>query len=158
MTVTSQIASTTPATRFCRNCGSAIPTQAAACISCGLPPDAEAKFCPACGASTDPRQVVCVTCGVALRAGGAAAPGARGKVAAGLLAIFFGGLGVHKFYLGYAKEGAIMLAVALVGSVFTAGIAALLVSLVGFIEGIIYLTKSDADFARTYVQERRPWF
>ena len=39
----------------------------------------------------------------------AAVSGEKSKIAAGLLAIFLGTLGVHKFYLGYTKEGLIML-------------------------------------------------
>ena len=39
----------------------------------------------------------------------------KSKLVAGLLGIFLGGFGVHKFYLGYTKEGIIMLAVWLVG-------------------------------------------
>jgi TM2 domain-containing membrane protein YozV len=143
--------------RFCRNCGKDLPLQAVACVACGLPPDAESKFCPACGTPTDPRQVVCVKCGVALRAGGAVA-GEKSKVAAGILGILLGSLGIHKFYLGYSKEGGIMLAVTLLGALLTAGIAGFVVAVIGLIEGIIYLTKPDAEFARIYVQGRRGWF
>ena len=74
----------------------------------------------------------------------------KSKVVAGVLGILLGGLGVHKFYLGYTKEGIIQLVVTLV----TCGAA----SLVGLIEGIIYLTKSDAEFEATYVQGRKGWF
>jgi hypothetical protein len=31
-------------------------------------------------------------------------------------------------------------------------------SWIGFIEGIIYLTKSDADFIQTYQVQKRAWF
>jgi hypothetical protein len=34
----------------------------------------------------------------------------------------------------------------------------LVISLIGVIEGIIYLRKSDADFSSAYVQGRREWF
>jgi len=72
------------------------------------------------------------------------------KLIAGLLGIFLGGLGVHKFYLGYTKEGVIQLVVTIV----TCGFA----SLVGLIEGILYLTKSDDEFVATYVVGRKGWF
>lgn len=72
------------------------------------------------------------------------------KLVAGLLGIFLGGFGVHKFYLGYTKEGVIQLVVTLV----TCGIA----SIIGLIEGIIYLTKSDDEFVATYVVGRKGWF
>ncbi|MCX6925849.1 MAG: TM2 domain-containing protein [Verrucomicrobia bacterium] len=77
-------------------------------------------------------------------------PGAERKIPAGICGILLGGLGVHKFILGYNKEGVIQL----VGSLLTCGIG----SIVGMIEGVIYLTKTDADFARTYVQNKRGWF
>lgn len=81
-------------------------------------------------------------------------PGAEKKVPAGVLAILLGALGIHKFYLGYTKEGVIMLLV----SVLTIGIGASVVGLIALIEGIIYLTKPDDQFATTYVTGRKGWF
>ena len=75
-------------------------------------------------------------------------PGADKKVVAGILAILLGGFGVHKFYLGYTKEGVIQLLLSLV----------CIGGIIGIIEGIIYLTKSDAEFAATYVTGRKGWF
>ncbi|MCZ8196216.1 MAG: TM2 domain-containing protein [Flavobacterium sp.] len=72
------------------------------------------------------------------------------KVLAGVMGILFGGLGVHKFILGYTQEGIIQLVV----SVVTCGIG----SLIGFIEGIIYLTKSDEEFYNTYQANKKGWF
>lgn len=72
------------------------------------------------------------------------------KIMAGVLALLIGSLGVHKFVLGYTKEGIIQIII----SVVTCGIA----GIIPFIEGIIYLTKSDAEFYNTYQVGRRPWF
>jgi TM2 domain-containing membrane protein YozV len=72
------------------------------------------------------------------------------KVLAGIMGILFGGFGVHKFILGYNQEGIIQLIVSMV----TCGIF----SLVGFIEGIIYLTKSDEEFYNTYQANKKGWF
>jgi TM2 domain-containing membrane protein YozV len=80
--------------------------------------------------------------------------GARARVAAGLLGILLGALGIHKFYLGYSKEGV----VALLISLLTCGIGACIMSVIGLIEGIIYLTKTDEEFARLYVQGHKGWF
>jgi len=77
-------------------------------------------------------------------------PGAEKKIAAGICGILLGGLGVHKFILGYTKEGIIQIVI----TVVTCGIG----SLVGLIEGIIYLTKSDEEFVRIYVQGKKGWF
>jgi TM2 domain-containing membrane protein YozV len=76
------------------------------------------------------------------------------KVAAGVCGILLGCLGIHKFILGYTGPGLIMLLV----SVLSCGIAAPVFSIIGLIEGILYLTKSDAEFVQTYVDNRKEWF
>ncbi len=86
------------------------------------------------------------------------AQGADKKMVAGILAILLNGLGIHKFYLGYTTEGIIMLAVWVVGLIFTCGIGSMVVSVIGIVEGIIYLTKSDEEFVRTYIQNKKAWF
>lgn len=80
------------------------------------------------------------------------------KIPAGILAILLGGLGIHKFYLGYTTEGIIMLVVTLVVGVATCGAGAGIMGIVGIVEGILYLTKSDAEFESTYVTGRKAWF
>ena len=81
-------------------------------------------------------------------------PRASTKIAAGIFGILLGSLGIHKFILGYTGTGLIMLLVTLL----TCGIASPLMHIIGLIEGIIYLTKSDAEFVRLYVEGRRGWF
>jgi TM2 domain-containing membrane protein YozV len=73
------------------------------------------------------------------------------KLAAGLLAILLGPLAIHKFLLGYTTEGIIWLVI----SLFTCGIVT---GVLGLIEGIIYLTKTDEEFYQTYQVGRKPWF
>lgn len=80
------------------------------------------------------------------------------KLVVGILAIVLGSLGIHKFYLGYQTEGIIMLAVTLVVGGFTCGAGVGIMGIVGLIEGIIYLTKTDAEFDALYVTGRKPWF
>lgn len=82
----------------------------------------------------------------------------KDHVAAGLLAIFLGQLGIHKFYLGYNTAGFIMLAVTIIGSIFTFGLAAGVMWIIAIIEGILYLTKSQSEFEQTYVINKREWF
>ena len=79
---------------------------------------------------------------------------ASNKIAAGICGILLGGFGVHKFILGYTGAGLIMLLV----SLLTCFIAAPVFHIIGLIEGIIYLTKSDEEFVRTYVDGRKEWF
>lgn len=71
------------------------------------------------------------------------------KIVAGILAILLGYLGIHKFYLGYTKEGLIQL---LLGLMLGLG------GIIGIIEGVIYLTKSDDDFYQAYQKGYRGWF
>lgn len=85
-------------------------------------------------------------------------------MAAGICGIVLGGLGIHKFILGYTQEGVILLSVYLVSlilAIVTCGIGTPLVlipSVIGIIEGIIYLTKTDEEFVQTYIVNRKPWF
>ena len=76
------------------------------------------------------------------------------KLAAGLLAIFLGSFGVHKFVLGYNTAGLIMLLV----TVLTCGIAGFVMGVIGIIEGIIYLPKTPEEFESIYIQNSKEWF
>lgn len=144
---------------YCRNCGAGVADQAIACPSCGVPPLVEHKFCWNCGAQTAGNQVMCTACGVGLASIQqpgplAVVPGGKNKATAGILGILMGGLGIHKFYLGYSTAGLVMLLV----TVLTLGFGALVMGPIGLIEGIIYLTKSDDEFYREYVVGERQWF
>lgn len=92
---------------------------------------------------------------------------ANNKIAAGICAILLGGLGIHKFILGYTGEGIIMLMLTLFGIPLWIMLAAMglpflfppaIMALIGTIEGIIYLSKSDQDFVDTYVRQKKGWF
>ncbi len=76
------------------------------------------------------------------------------KLAAGLLAIFLGSFGVHKFVLCYNTAGLIMLLV----TVLTCGVAGFVMGVIGIIEGVIYLTKSPDEFESIYLQNSKEWF
>lgn len=76
------------------------------------------------------------------------------KLASGICGIVIGALGIHKFLLGYQTAGLIML----LGSILTCGIAAPVFSIIGLIEGIMYLTKSDEEFHARYIANRQEWF
>lgn len=71
------------------------------------------------------------------------------RVLAGVLGIVLGWLGLHKFVLGYTVPGAIQL---VLGFCFGVG------WIIGIVEGIIYLTKTDEEFIQTYQIGKRPWF
>jgi TM2 domain-containing membrane protein YozV len=80
------------------------------------------------------------------------------KIPAGICGILLGYLGIHKFILGYTGAGLVMLLVTIIGGLFTCGFAAWVMWLIGLIEGIIYLCKSDEEFVRVYVEGRKEWF
>lgn len=82
----------------------------------------------------------------------------KDHVVAGLLAIFFGVLGLHKFYLGYYKAGFTTMAVSVVGGILTLGLATGVMLVLSLVEGFIYLAMSQTDFTRIYVKSARDWF
>lgn len=79
------------------------------------------------------------------------------KLVAGLLALFLGALGIHKFYIGANGAGITMLLVFIFGLVFLA-IPSYIIVIIAFIEGIIYLTRTDEDFHQTYEIGKKAWF
>jgi TM2 domain-containing membrane protein YozV len=85
-------------------------------------------------------------------------PGSSRRVLVGVLALFFGGLGIHKFALGMISTGLVMLITSVCVSFFTFGLGYVVMHAIGIVEGIIYLSKSDAEFERTYVIGKRHWF
>lgn len=64
----------------------------------------------------------------------------KNKIVAGVFGIVLGGLGIHKFYLGRFKMGVLYLLFCWTG----------IPSIVGIIEGVLYLTMSDSEFNERY--------
>jgi len=93
--------------------------------------------------------------------GYATSTGSKDKITAGILAILLGGFGVHKFYLGFTGPGLVFLLVNTVGLLITWILAFtpnVLLWVLAVVEGILYLTKSDEEFERLYVIEKKKWF
>jgi TM2 domain-containing membrane protein YozV len=99
------------------------------------------KYCSDCGSVISGRAEICPRCGV--RQTPSFGQG-RNRVVAALLAIFLGGFGIHKFYLGRIGQGILCL---IFCWTFIPG-------LVGFIEGIIYLAMNDFTFNKKYGHAR----
>jgi TM2 domain-containing membrane protein YozV len=76
------------------------------------------------------------------------------KIAAGICAILIGSFGVHKFLLGYTNAGLITILI----TVLTCGAAGVVMGIIGLVEGIIYLTMTDAQFYETYIAHKKEWF
>ena len=87
---------------------------------------------------------------------------AEKKMLAGILGILFGSFGVHKFILGYNTAGIIMLVVSLVSIplwfIVIGMFGTMAMGIIGLIEGIIYLTMDDQQWANTYVYNKKGWF
>jgi len=128
--------------RYCTKCGAANDDTAQFCTNCQSP------LTPVAGGGYQPMQSV--NPGQNQQMVDWKAMGADKKLVAGLCGILVGGFGVHKFVLGYTTEGVIQIVI----TVLTCGMG----SIVGLVEGIIYLTKSDEEFVRTYIQGRKGWF
>ncbi len=80
------------------------------------------------------------------------------RLTSGLLGLFFGGFGAHKFVLGYTKEGLIYLGVSIIGGIITCGGALAVTSILALIESIMLLTKTPEEFKRTYIDNKKGWF
>ncbi|HEY8187354.1 MAG TPA: NINE protein [Pyrinomonadaceae bacterium] len=130
------------------------------------------RYCTKCGAVNDSTAQYCVSCQAPLSPVGGYQPmqsvnqsgsgpitdwkamGGDKKIVSGIVAILLGAFGIHKFILGYNTEGIIMLVI----TVVTCGIFSFVPAVIGIVEGIIYLTKTDEEFVRTYIQGRKGWF
>lgn len=140
---------------YCRNCGTKIDSQAAFCVNCGVAVGTGSSFCQNCGQSVTPEAQVCIHCGHMLYGaptgsyagysnGTPAYPLHKSRIAAGILAILVGALGIHNFYLGYNARGTIQLLV----SVLTCGIGAGPMAIWALVEGIMLLCGSTSYDAR----------
>lgn len=83
--------------------------------------------------------------------------GGKSRVTAAVLALLFGGLGVHKFYMGKKRAGWIMLAMQLLGMA-SIGQLAWIVWTIAIVEAVIYFTQSDEEFAARYIDTDKEWF
>jgi TM2 domain-containing membrane protein YozV/predicted RNA-binding Zn-ribbon protein involved in translation (DUF1610 family) len=125
------------------------------CKYCGQLIEETVKFCPHCGKSTAeetvkaentntyesiPSQVVTPVPPVTPTVE------QKSKLAAGLLGIFLGGLGIHNFYLGYTKRGLAQLLITILGGCLIIG--PMVAGIWGLIEGILIIAgeiKTDAN-------------
>jgi TM2 domain-containing membrane protein YozV/predicted RNA-binding Zn-ribbon protein involved in translation (DUF1610 family) len=99
------------------------------------------KYCSSCGKLIKKEAEICPKCGVRQKNQSSHIEHTeKSKVVAGILGIFLGGIGVHKFYLGNTGLGLLYL-------IFC---WTFIPAIIGFIEGIIYLTMTDRAFKAKY--------
>ncbi len=70
----------------------------------------------------------------------------KNKVLAAILAFFFGGIGIHKFYLGEIGMGILYICLTLVGMIICLPIGAIL----SFVDFILLLVMDDEKFNQKY--------
>lgn len=130
---------------YCRNCGKELNENADYCTSCGVSTNKGNAYCSSCGSQTNEEAEVCVKCGAKLKK---VAGEPKSKIAAGLLGIFLGAFGIHRFYLGYTTIGVVQLILFIAGFV-TCGVTSIIGSIWGFVEGILIICgtviTTDAD-------------
>lgn len=107
-----------------------------------------ARFCSNCGEKVKENQDVCLKCGVTIEKKNSTsqAEAPKSKVAAGLLALFFGSLGVHNFYLGYTNKAVAQLLLTIIGWIIIIG--PIISGIWAFVEAIMLFAGSisvDAD-------------
>lgn len=96
------------------------------------------SYCRHCAAVIKAAAEICPKCGVRQRH--AVAVAGRNRSSAAIFAIFLGGIGAHKFYVGQTGMGVLYLLFCWT----------LIPAFVGFIEGIVYLSMNDAAFDARY--------
>lgn len=124
---------------YCRNCGKELNENADYCTHCGVATTKGNSYCGVCGSETNENADICVSCGTNLKK---QQKEAKSKVVAGLLGIFLGAFGIHRFYLGYTTIAVIQLVLSIVLGIFTCGVLTAAVSIWGLIEGILILCGS----------------
>jgi len=137
--------------RYCINCGDQLRDEAELCGTCGVnqavvPEGGHGqrgeteKYCMECGVLINRRAEICPECGVRQTSPGGAADMDSDQMAAALLAIFLGGIGVHKFYQGRTGLGVVYLCFSWT----------LIPALIAFVEGILMLVADEEEYERKY--------
>ena len=96
------------------------------------------KFCTNCGHELDKDVNNCPNCGAKVGSNSQNVSGRKSKMAAGLLGIFLGALGVHNFYLGYTGKAVGQLLL----TVLSCGMLSFVSWIWGLVEGIMILSGS----------------
>lgn len=70
----------------------------------------------------------------------------KSRLAAGLLALMLGSLGIHNFYMGFNGRGTVQLLLSLLGGVLTCGLGTVAAAVWGLIEGVMLLSSTGMKF------------
>lgn len=142
---------------YCKNCGKLLSDDDKYCSGCGFRNEDKPINCSTCGAIVKDSDSICSNCGILLKSNNSYDGSKinsnsgynqsynnvgeykneqpqKSKVVAGILGILVGGLGIHRFYLGYVGIGILQIIL----TIITFGAAGMW----GFIEGILILCGS----------------
>lgn len=138
---------------FCKNCSKELLENETVCSQCNAPKGEGHNYCSNCGTYTPPNQAFCTRCGEACQTQQTTpvnpmpvysqppvmqppvAQERKSRLAVGLLALVFGSIGIHNFYLGNKSRAYAQLILTLV-SFFTCGITAIVSMVWAFVEAI----------------------
>ena len=123
---------------YCRDFGQLISNDSLKCTNCGTRKGLGDNYCYRCGSRIKSHSIeVCEFCGAKLNNNiDELNIKIKNKLLAGLLALFLGGMGIHRFYLGYIKIGIVQLSLWVLGY-FTGGITWVIVQIWALIESIL---------------------
>ena len=163
---------------FCKKCNALLSPGANFCANCGAKVTEEkeenntyseksnnenqekTKYCSGCGSVIGADKIICPRCGKYTNAQQKSSYSSsnhvygsnsndRNNVAAGLLAIFLGTFGIHKFYLGEIGMGIFYILITCFGFIFFC-IPNIILQVVVIIEGILYLVTDNETFNKKF--------
>ena len=96
-------------------------------------PDATEKYCPECGKIIKRSAEICPKCGTRQTGGGGSS--GKSRTTAALLALFLGGIGIHRFYIGDGRAW-----------LYLVFFWTLVPAIIGLVDAIKFFMMSDAEF------------
>lgn len=131
---------------YCRDCGQLVPNDSLKCAKCGTQKGLGDNYCYKCGTRLKEHNVeFCELCGAKLNYNIDQVNGKiKNKLIAGLLALFLGGMGVHRFYLGYITIGVVQLVLWILGY-FTGGLTWIITEIWAIVECILIFVGKIKD-------------
>lgn len=138
---------------YCRECGQLISNEGTKCTNCETEKGLGDNYCYKCASIIKKHDLECCEfCGADLKnTGYVVKENVKSKSIALFLALFLGGMGIHRFYLGYFKIGIVQLLLWILGY-FTGGITWIIAEMWAFIECILIFINKINDSNGNYLK------
>ena len=132
---------------FCKNCGKEFSQGETVCNQCNAPMGEGVNFCPNCALEVSPETTQCNRCGAMVNAvhpipqpqsvcdATSQTQHPKSRLAVGVLALLFGWLGIHNFYIGNKSTATTQLVLGLLGIV-TCSVTTIISAVWSFIDAI----------------------